>query len=62
MVRSPMTISDGCDVWLNNRTCDKSDNESGNSSGRDSDDQGFEAEEDNARLHSRTVRSKTRDK
>ena len=42
-------------------TCDKSDNKSGNSSSRDGDDQGFEAEEDNARLHSWTVRSMTRD-
>ena len=38
------------------KTCDKADNESSDSSGRDGDDQGLEAEEDNARLHGRTVR------
>ena len=38
------------------KTCDKADDESSDSSGRDGDDQGLEAEEDNARLHGRTVR------
>ena len=37
-------------------TCDKSDNESGDSSGRNGDDQGLETEEDDACLHRRTVR------
>ena len=38
------------------KTCDKADDESSDRSGRDGDDQGLEAEEDNARLHGRTVR------
>ena len=37
------------------KTCDEADNESSDSSGRHSDDQGLEAEENHARLHSRTV-------
>ena len=44
------------------QTCDKSDNKSGDSSGGDGDDQSLEAEEDDARLHGRTVRSKKKKK